>query len=95
MIGAVVLAVNPLSPSTIVALLDSDLDDISPLLSLLHSLLIFGEGADHPVQPFHKSFIVDPVHQPEEYLRDVLVFLCQRFHTKMSDKNFFRSNSQY
>ena len=62
-LGAVVLAVNPLSPSTIAALLDSDLDDVSPLLSSIHSLLIFEEGADHPVRPFHKSFpdfIVDP-----------------------------------
>ena len=62
-LGAVVIAVNPLSPSTIAALLGFDLDGASPLLSSIHSLFIFEEGADRPVRPFHRSFpdfIVDP-----------------------------------
>ena len=62
-LGAVVLAVNPLSPSTIAALLGLDSDDVSPLLSSVHSLLVLREDIDHPVRPFHKSFpdfIVDP-----------------------------------
>ena len=62
-LGAVILASNPLSPSTIAALLDLDTEDISPLLSSVHSLLILQEDIEHPVRPFHKSFpdfITDP-----------------------------------
>ena len=62
-LGAVVLAANPLSPSTIAILLDFDPEDVFPLLSSVHSLLILPEDIDNPVQPFHKSFpdfIVDP-----------------------------------
>ena len=62
-LGAVILATNPLSPSTIATLFGLDAEDVFLFLSSLHSLLIFQEGPDHPVQPFHKSFpdfIVDP-----------------------------------
>ena len=62
-LGAVVLAVNPLSPSTIATLLGFDIEDISPILSSAHSLLTLEEDVDYPVRPFHKSFpdfIVDP-----------------------------------
>jgi len=62
-LGAVVLVMNPLSPSTIALLLGFDTEDVFPLLSSAHSLLILHEGCDFPVQPFHKSFpdfIVDP-----------------------------------
>ena len=62
-LGFVVLATNPLAPSTIATLLGSDVEDVS-LLSMMHSLLILQEeDIDHPVRPFHKSFpdfIVDP-----------------------------------
>jgi len=63
-LGAVILAANPLSPSTIATLLGFDTEDVSPLLSSAHSLLTLQEDVDHPVRPFHKSFpdfIVDPV----------------------------------
>ena len=63
-LGAVILATNPLSPSTIAELLGLDPGGVLSLLSLLHSLLILSEDIDQPVQPFHKSFsdfIVDPV----------------------------------
>ena len=62
-LSAVMLASNPLSPSTIAAFLDFDTQDVSHLLSLVHSLLILQDDTDHPVRPFHKSFpdfIVDP-----------------------------------
>ena len=62
-LGAVVLAANPLSPSAIAMLLGFNAEDISPLLSSVNSLLITQEGFDHPVRPFHKSFpdfITDP-----------------------------------
>ena len=62
-LGAVVLATNPLSPSSIAVLLGFDAEDVSNLLSSMHSLLVLHEDIDQPVRPFHKSFpdfIVDP-----------------------------------
>ena len=62
-LGAVVLSSNPLSPSTIAAILGFDREGVFRLLSLVHSLLILQEDINHPVWPFHKSFpdfIVDP-----------------------------------
>jgi len=54
-LSAVILAANPLSPSTIAELLGFNAEDVSHLLSLVNSLLIF-QDSDHPVWPFHKSF---------------------------------------
>ena len=62
-LGAVILAANPLSPSAIAMLLGFDLDDVLPLLSSLNSLLILHGDVDRPVRVFHKSFpdfITDP-----------------------------------
>ena len=63
-LGAMILAANPLSPSTIAILLGLDaLEDVLPPLSSVHSLLILQEDINSPVRPFHKSFpdfIVDP-----------------------------------
>ena len=63
-LGAVVLAANPISPTTIAVFLDLDpSNDVLPLLSLVQSLLILQEGIDSTVRPFHKSlpdFITDP-----------------------------------
>ena len=76
-IGAVILATNPLSPFTIATLLGFDTDDTFPLLSSIHSLLILHEDVDRPVQPFHKSFpdfIVDPAR-----------CVNQRFHVSPPD----------
>ena len=61
-LGAVVLAANPLSPSAIATLLGLSIESVSLRLASIHSLLILGD-ADSPVRPFHKSFpdfIVDP-----------------------------------
>ena len=55
-IGAVVLAANPLSPLAISTLLGLDIEDVTPLLSSVHSLLILHDNINHPVRPFHKSF---------------------------------------
>jgi len=80
-LGAVVLVVNPLSPSTIATLLGFKTREVPPLLSLVNSLLILQEGTDHPVRPFHKSFpdfITDPdrctskrflISPPDHHLR--------------------------
>ena len=62
-LGAVVLATNPLSPSTIATLLGFDTEDVFLRLSSVHSLLFLRDDIDHPVRPFHKSFpdfITDP-----------------------------------
>ena len=62
-LGAVVLATNPLSPSAVAALLGLKSEEVLPLLSSLHSLLVLQEDTSLPVRPFHKSFpdfIVDP-----------------------------------
>ena len=61
-LGGVILAANPLSPSTIAALLGFSINGVSPKLSAIQSLLILHED-NHPVRPFHKSFpdfIIDP-----------------------------------
>ncbi|KAF9643443.1 hypothetical protein BDM02DRAFT_3065052, partial [Thelephora ganbajun] len=71
-LGAVVLAANPLSPSTIGALLGFDTGDVFPPLSSIHSLLTLQEDTDQPVRPFHKSFpdfIVDPTRCTNERFR--------------------------
>ena len=62
-LGTVILAANPLSPSTIATLLGFDVEEVFPLLSSAHSLLILQEDVDQPVRLFHKfflDFIVDP-----------------------------------
>ena len=62
-LGAVILAANPLSPSSIASILGFDIQDVTLLLSSVHSLLILHEDINHPVRPFHKSFpdfITDP-----------------------------------
>ena len=62
-LGAVILAANPLSPSSIAMLLGLDAEDVPPLLSSVNSLLILQEDVNRPVRPFHKSFpdfITDP-----------------------------------
>ena len=76
-LGAVVLATNPLSPSAIAALLGFDPDDVPPLLSSVSSLLILKEDINRPVRPFHKSFpdfVTDPVRCAD-----------QRFHISPPD----------
>ena len=71
-LGAVVLATNPLSPSTIAAILGFDVKDVFPLLLSAHSLLVLQDNIDHPVRPFHKSFsdfIIDPFRCSDPRLR--------------------------
>ena len=68
-IGAVVLAVNPLPPSAIAALVDLGKLEVMNLLRLTQSLLKLPEDPDSPVLPFHKSFpdfITDPLRCPNK-----------------------------
>ena len=93
-LGAVILATNPLSPSTIAELLGLDLGDVFPLLSSLHSLLILSEDTDQPVRPFHKSFsdfIVDPARcanprfriSPPDQHAELVVGCLELLHSKL------------
>ncbi|KAF9646356.1 hypothetical protein BDM02DRAFT_247102 [Thelephora ganbajun] len=62
-LGAMILAANTLSPSTIATLLGFSTKSVFLRLSSVHSLLVLQEDIDRPVRPFHKSFpdfIVDP-----------------------------------
>jgi len=62
-VGAVVLALNPLPPSAIATLLGFKIKEVLRVLSSVHSLLTLQEDIDKPVQFFHKSFpdfIIDP-----------------------------------
>jgi len=75
-LGAVVLAANPLSPSTIAALLRLDIDDVSTFLSSVHSLLTLQDD-NLPVRPFHKSF--------PDFITDPTRCVDQRFHVSPPD----------
>jgi len=96
-LGAVVLAANPLSPSTIATLLGLDTGDIFPLLSSVHSLLTLRQDANHPVRPFHKSFpdfLVDPTrcvnprfHLPPPDHHSELVIGCLELMNRRLKKN--------
>jgi len=76
-LGAVILAANPLSPSAIAALLGLDTEDVYPLLSSVHSLLTLQEDTDLPVRPFHKSF--------PDFITDPTRCVDQRFHVSPPD----------
>ena len=54
-LGAVVFATDPISPSTIAKLLGFDDEDVIHILSLANSFLIC-QDSNHPVRLFHKSF---------------------------------------
>jgi len=71
-LGAVTLAANPLSPSTIATLLGFGTKCVFLRLSSVHSLLILQEDINHPVRPFHKSFpdfIINPTRCTNERFR--------------------------
>ena len=96
-LGAVILATNPLSPSTIAALLGFHNADVFLQLSSTHSLLILEENINHPVRPFHKSFpdfITDParcinqrfrVSPPDHHLE--LLLGCLELMDQTLEKN--------
>ena len=62
-LGAIVLATNPLSPFTIATLLGLETEIVHRRLLSASSLLTLQEGVDSPIWPFHNSFsefIIDP-----------------------------------
>ena len=63
-LSAVVLAIDPLSPSIISQLLGLKCNTVLAILELIQSLLVLYKDPKQPVQPFHKSFpdfITDPI----------------------------------
>ena len=96
-LGAVVLATNPLSPSAIATLLGFNAKRVHLLLSSVHSLLIIQEDVDHPVRPFHKSFldfVTDPTRCTNERFRVIpqeyhleLLFACLDLMDRTLEKN--------
>ena len=96
-LGAIVLAANPLSASSIGTLLGFHTSDVAHQLSLVHSLVLQGDS-DHPVKPFHKSFpdfITDPArcidkrfylsppHHHHELLKGCLELMNQTLEKNM------------
>ena len=96
-LGAVILAANPLSPSTIATLLGFSIEGVLLRLSSVHSLLVLQEDIEYPVQSFHKSFpdfitnparcinqrfqISPPDHHPE------LLIGCLKLMNQTLEKN--------
>ena len=76
-LGAVILAANPLSPSVIATLLGFDTEAVFFHLSSLHSLLILQEDVDDSVLPFHKSF--------PDFITNPTRCTNERFHVSPSD----------
>ena len=96
-LGAVVLIINPLSPSAIAMLLGFDTEDIFPLLSSTNSLLILQEDVHSPVRTFHKSFpdfITNPTRctnkrfhiSPSTHHPELLVS-CLKLMNQLLEKN--------
>ena len=96
-LGVMLLVANPISPSMIATLLGLDVDDVSPCLSSIHSVLILQEDINCPVQPFHKSFtdfIIDPerctnlrFHISPSYHHSQLLVSCLDLMGRMLEKN--------
>ena len=95
-LSAVVLAANPLPPSTIAILMCFECDEVIYLLKSIQSLLLLPEDPGCPVQPFHKSFpdyITDPARctnlrfyiSPDYHIK--LALLCLELMSKSLEKN--------
>jgi len=98
-LGAVILATNPLSPCTIATFLDFDTEGVFRLLSPFHSLLVLQQDTNHPVRPFHKSFrdfLVDPTRcinprfhvSPPDHHSELLVGCLELMNQRLK-KNIF------
>jgi hypothetical protein len=102
-LGTVVLAVNPLSPLTIATLPGYNTEDVTHLLSSVHSVLTLQDDINHPVQPFHKSFpdfLTDPARctdnrffvDPSAHHKDIL-FSCFSLMKDLLKNNIYNSDN--
>jgi len=80
-LSAVMLAANPLSSSTIAALVHLGCDQVQRLLESVQSLLALPEDSSHPVQPFHKSF-PDFITDPTRCI-DPRFYISPNYHTEL------------
>jgi hypothetical protein len=79
-LGAVTLAANPLSPSTIATLLGFiSTGGVFRRLSSIQSLLILEDDLNHPVRPFHKSF--------PDFIADSKRCMNERFRVSPPDQH--------
>ena len=81
-LSALILAVNPLSPSAIATLTGFRCNQVQRILGLIQSLLILPEDPNNPVQPFHKSlpdFITDPTR-----CVDTRFHISPGYHTELA-----------
>ena len=96
-LGAMLLAANPISPSTIATFLYLDVEEVFALLSSVQSLLTLQEDVNCPVRPFHKSFldfIIDPdrctnerFHISLPHHHSKLLIGCLDLASRMLEKN--------
>ena len=96
-LGAIVLATNPLSPSAIAMLFNFNVVDVSLRLSSVQSLLLLQEDINYPVKPFHKSFpdfITDParctnprfrISPPDQHSK--ILISCLEFMSRTLERN--------
>ena len=95
-LSALILVVNPLSPSAISTLMGFDHGVVLRLLGLVQSLLALHEDINHPIQPFHKSFsdfLTDPARcidnrfylSPDHHID--LALRCLKFMDESLEKN--------
>lgn len=95
-LSAVVLVINPLSPSAVATLMGFECDEVFSLLESVQSLLVLHEDITKPAQPFHKSFpdfITDPsrcndphLHISSDY-QIKLALCCLRLMDRLLEKN--------
>lgn len=77
-LGCMVLATDPLSPSTIATLTGFSRNEVENILELIQSLLVLSSHPNEPVRPFHKSFpdfITDQTRCADEWF-----FISPNFH---------------
>ena len=80
-LSAVVLVVNPLSPSEVATLLDINCNKLVALLDSIQSLLVLRDDGDHPIRPFHKSF-PDSITEPTR-CADPRFYISPDYHTDL------------
>ena len=81
-LGAMILAANPLSPSTIAKVLDLDPEEVFPILSSVQSLLTLQEDINCVVRPFHKSF-PDFLTDPDRCTNERFHIFSPDYHSRL------------
>ena len=80
-LSTVLLVTNPLSLSGIATLTVFRQNQVYHLLGLIQSLLILPEDPNHPIQPFHKSFL-DFITDPTCCI-DTQFYISPKYHSEL------------